>query len=134
VAIVVSRLDEATVNGDVHRLQQLLLNVLDNALRVSPAQGNVTVELTLAAGQTSISIRDEGPGIDPDQLTRIFDRLYSRPARGDERAGAGLGLSIARAIAHTHNGELSAHNNRHRGATFTLTLSATSDERHMISL
>ena len=134
VAIEITRLDEATVNGDAHRLQQLLLNVLDNALRVTPPRRTVAVQLTVAGPDATITISDQGPGIEPDKLTRIFDRLYTRPAQpSDERTGSGLGLSIARAIARTHNGELSAHNNPDQGTTFTLTLPVLAGDRHAIS-
>ena len=122
-AIEISQLDEATVKGDEHRLQQLLLNVLDNALRVTPAQGTVTVQLRHLGPDATITISDQGPGIKPDQLARVFDRLYTRlPGAGQQRTGTGLGLSIARAIARSHGGDLSARNNPSRGATFTLTL------------
>ena len=129
VSIEVTRLDEATTNGDALRLQQLLLNVLDNALRVSPPSGTVTIQLTAQTQQATITVTDQGPGIEPDQLTRIFDRLYSRRRREGEHAGSGLGLAIARAIAQDHGGELSARNNIDRGATFTLTLARQQDPR-----
>jgi signal transduction histidine kinase len=129
VSIEVTRLDEATFNGDALRLQQLLLNVLDNALRVSPPGGTVTMELTAHAQQVTITVTDQGPGVEPDQMTRIFDRLYSRRRRVGEHVGSGLGLAIARAIAHEHHGELSAQNNPDRGATFTLTLPLRQDPR-----
>jgi signal transduction histidine kinase len=129
VSIEVAQLDEATVDGDALRLQQLLLNVLDNALRVSPPNGTVTLQLTAEGQQATITVTDQGPGIEPDQLTRIFDRLYSRRRRGGEHAGSGLGLAIARAIAQDHGAELSARNNPDRGATFTLTLALRQDPR-----
>jgi signal transduction histidine kinase len=131
VSIEVTRLDEATVDGDALRLQQLLLNVLDNALRVSPPGGIVTLELTAEHQQVAITVSDQGPGIEPDQLTRIFDRLYSRPRRAGEHVGSGLGLAIARAIAREHGGELSALNKSDKGATFTLTLPLGLDSRAM---
>jgi signal transduction histidine kinase len=115
VSIEVSRLAEATVDGDALRLQQLLLNVLDNALRVSPSESTVTVHLAAEGERATIRVADQGPGVQPEELERIFDRLYSR-------SGSGLGLAIARAIARDHGGELRAHNNPDRGATFTLTL------------
>jgi two-component system OmpR family sensor kinase len=127
VSIEVTRLDEATINGDELRLQQLLLNVLDNALRVSPANGRVTLQLAAAAQRATITVADHGPGIEPGQLTRIFDRLYSRPRREGEHAGSGLGLAIARAIAEDHGGDLGARNNAERGATFTLVLPLSDD-------
>ncbi|MEA2147757.1 MAG: hypothetical protein QOG59_3344, partial [Solirubrobacteraceae bacterium] len=104
------------------RLQQLLLNVLENALRVSPPGGAVAVTLTTQGGGTSVAISDQGPGVGPDELGRIFDRLYSRARREGEPGGSGLGLAIARAIAEDHGGELRVENNPAGGATFTLTL------------
>jgi signal transduction histidine kinase len=115
VPIEIVRLDEATVEGEPFGLQQLLLNVLDNALRVSPAGASVEVELAAAGTQVEVSVRDQGPGIAPDELGRIFERLYSHE-------GSGLGLAIAAAIARDHGGELRAGNDPERGATFTLTL------------
>jgi two-component system OmpR family sensor kinase len=129
VAIELTRLDEATVTGDALRLQQLLLNVLDNALRISPAGSTVTVELGAHDEQATITVSDEGPGIEPDQLNRIFERLYTERHDEGQPAGSGLGLAIARGIAENHGGSLSAHNNRGPGATFTLTLPLGHDRR-----
>jgi signal transduction histidine kinase len=82
----------------------------------------VTVALSAEAQQALITVSDQGPGIEPDQMSRIFDRLYSRQRREGEQAGSGLGLAIARAIAHDHGGELIARNSPEQGAAFTLTL------------
>ena len=132
IAVEVTRLDEATADGDALRLQQLLLNVLDNALRVSPSTGVVTVELGVRGDQAAITVTDQGPGIEPDQLGRIFDRLYSRRHREGDHNGSGLGLSIARAIAREHGGDLSARNNSRQGATFTFTLPLSSPRQAMV--
>jgi signal transduction histidine kinase len=122
VAIMIARLDEATANGDALGLQQLLLNLLDNALRVSPPGGTVTVELSVGVRLATISVSDQGPGIEPAELDRIFERLYTGSARDSDRDGSGLGLAIARAIASDHAGRLTARNNVAGGATFELTL------------
>jgi signal transduction histidine kinase len=122
VAIRIARLDEVTVSGDALGLQQLMLNLLDNALRLSPAGGTVTVTLEAENRNATVSITDEGPGIEPEQLERIFERLYTRPKQGADRVGSGLGLAIARAIANDHNGELTARNQTATGATLILTL------------
>jgi signal transduction histidine kinase len=122
VAIQVARLDEATVSGDGLGLQQLLLNLFDNALRVSPDGGAVTVELSVRETLAMISVSDQGPGIDPAEIDRIFERLYTGSARHGDHRESGLGLAIARAIAADHGGRLTARNNAGGGATFELTL------------
>jgi signal transduction histidine kinase len=126
VAVEVTRLDEAVVMGDEQRLQQLLLNVLDNALRASPSGGTVTIELVRGDTEANVVVSDQGPGIEPEQLERIFDRLFTRSAGPQKPGGSGLGLSIAREIARAHGGELSAHNNEGAGASFVLILPVTS--------
>ena len=119
VGIRVTQLDETEVTGDAHRLQQLLLNLLDNALRASPPDGEIRLGLEhTGVGAARITVGDEGPGIAPDRLERIFDRFYSASA------GTGLGLAIAREIARAHGGDLTARNDT-RGAVFELTLPAS---------
>jgi signal transduction histidine kinase len=122
IAIRVAKLDEATIDGDRLALQQLLLNLLDNALSVSPVGAEVDVALSGDGDRAIITVTDSGPGIPPDELTRIFDRFYSKKAGSERGASAGLGLSIARAIAIEHGGELVACNQPAGGARFALTL------------
>jgi signal transduction histidine kinase len=122
VAIRVSRLDEATVRGDPVALEQLLLNLLDNALAASPAEGEVEVSLSAEAGGATVTVSDGGPGIPPDALDRVFERFYSKRAGTGARASAGLGLAIAREIAGGHGGDLLARNRPTGGAVFELTV------------
>jgi signal transduction histidine kinase len=124
VAIEISELDEMTVNGDALALQQLLLNLIDNALRVSPPHATVAIRLQAHDGNATVSVSDQGSGIEPEELERIFDRFYTQRKNGEHRGGAGLGLAIARAIANDHRGKLTARNAATGGATFTLTLPA----------
>ena len=122
VPIRISELDEVTVNGDALALQQLLLNLIDNALRVSPPHAAVTIELQAQDSNATLTVGDQGPGIEPEQLKRIFERFYTHRKNGAHRDGAGLGLAIALAIANDHHGKLDARNETTGGATFTLTL------------
>jgi signal transduction histidine kinase len=124
VPIRVAGLDEANVEGDPLALEQLLINLLDNALAVSPPGVEIDIALRTHSGEVTVSVSDGGPGIPPDQLDRIFDRFHSRRSGTPvgERASAGLGLTIARAIARAHRGELFAHNRATGGAIFVLTL------------
>ena len=101
------------VQGDYARLRQMLLIVLGNAVKFSPPGGRVSVEL---AGRT-VTIADQGPGIAPEDLPRIFDRFY-KASDGGNQDGSGLGLAIARQIAQRHGVDLTAQNAPAGGAVF----------------
>jgi signal transduction histidine kinase len=99
-------------------------NLVDNALKYSPEGTEVTLVAQPAArGGVEITVRDQGPGISPEDLPRIWDRLY----RGDKsrtQRGLGLGLSFVQAIAHAHGGTATVAAAPDRGSLFTLTLPA----------
>jgi signal transduction histidine kinase len=99
------RVEAVTVPGEEDALRRLLRNLIDNALVHGPAYGTVTVELTADAGHAWMTVRDEGPGPDPAQLERLFERFW-RGADSHERPGSGLGLSIVAAIVRRHGGEV----------------------------
>jgi two-component system sensor histidine kinase MprB len=125
IPIRIERIDEAEVHGDELRLQQLLVNVLDNALRVSPAGEEVKTTLEASNGTVSVTIADRGPGIELERMERIFERFYSGGHDGGaNESGAGLGLPIARSIAREHGGDLTAGNRDGGGAVFRLELPA----------
>ena len=115
-----------TVRGDADRLEQLLLILLDNALRHTPAGKRVVVEVIPArSGMTAVAVRDEGEGIAPEHLPHLFDRFYrADDARGRVTGGTGLGLAIARAIAHAHGGEIGVRSESGVGSVFTVSLPA----------
>jgi two-component system sensor histidine kinase BaeS len=100
------------VNADEQRLQQVLTNVLSNALRHTPTGGHVTVATSDTDGQAEIQIADDGEGIWPQNLDNVFERFYrGDPSRtaGEGPSGSGLGLTIARAITTEHHGTITAH-------------------------
>jgi two-component system sensor histidine kinase KdpD len=111
------------------RLQQLLLNLLENALRAGADGTEVRVGLRATPGAVTISVADRGPGIPRELGERIFDRFTTTPGA---RGGLGLGLPIARAIARAHGGRLTAADRPGGGAELTLTLPAspTSSNSH----
>jgi two-component system, OmpR family, phosphate regulon sensor histidine kinase PhoR len=111
------------VLADGPSVQRALTNVLDNAVRFSPPGGRVTVEAQLRADaeRVEIVVADEGPGIAPADLDRIFERFY-RSDRSRSGGGAGLGLAIARHIVEGHGGTISAGNRPHGGTEIRLTL------------
>ena len=108
------------VSGDRERLLQAIGNLVGNAIKFTPACGEVGVSVTSGAGEASIQVRDTGPGIDAESLSHIFDRFYKR-ATGN-RTGTGLGLTIARGIAEAHGGTLKVESRPNRGSTFCITL------------
>jgi two-component system OmpR family sensor kinase len=113
---------EIVVQGDVNRLRQCLENVVANAIQHSPSNTPVTVTVTVRGHdqgpRATVEVRDQGPGIAPDILPRMFERF----AAGHRSAGLGLGLYIARRIALAHGGDLSVTSAPGKGAHFTLEL------------
>jgi signal transduction histidine kinase len=112
-----------TIRGDAERLRQVLGNLIDNAVKYSPAAEPVEVRLVPTDGVVRISVRDRGPGIHPDDQQLVFEK-FGRVASGSSKPGTGLGLYIARSIAEAHGGELGLTSTPGHGATFTLTLPA----------
>ena len=100
-------LEPLRVLGDADRLTQLVVILVDNALKHTPAPGSVSVSLVREASGARLEVRDTGPGIAADDLERVFERFYrADPARGRDPGGTGLGLSIARWIAEQHHAEI----------------------------
>ncbi len=113
----------AVVDGDPVRLGQVVANLLDNARTAAGPTGRVDVEVTRGDGRWYVEVLDSGPGVPVDQRERIFDRLVRLDqARSRERGGFGLGLSIARALARAHGGDLTCLDPLGGGARFRLTL------------
>jgi two-component system OmpR family sensor kinase len=113
------------VLGDIDRIQQVVGNLVDNASRVTPRGGEIDVRLGGVDKWATLSVADQGPGIDPEDLPHVFERFYrSQPSRARSSGGFGLGLSIVRAIVVAHGGEVEAANTESGGAMFTLRLPA----------
>jgi signal transduction histidine kinase len=115
------------VQGDQVRLRQLVTILADNGIKHSPAGGVVTVRVRADAPQAVLVVEDEGAGIDPDDLPHVFDRFWR--GRDQGRAGAGLGLAIAEAIAVRHDGSIWAENRAEGGARFEVRLPAIVDDQ-----
>ena len=108
------------IAGDTHLLERAIENLLDNALRHTPAGGEITVRWQAEAGRAEFTVADTGAGIAPHDLPHLFEPLYRGEAsRNRETGGAGLGLTIARRILRAHGGDLTAANRVGRGAAFT---------------
>ena len=112
--------------GDPRRSGQILAALLDNAVRVTPSGGRVTVVGRSDDGRVKASVTDTGPGISPEHLPHVFERFYrADTARRHSSGGTGLGLAIARDLAAIQGGEVVAMNAKNGGASFTLSLPAS---------
>jgi two-component system OmpR family sensor kinase len=109
------------VSGDRVRLRRLLLLLLDNAVKFTPAGGHVGVRTRTSGDDAVIEVEDSGIGIDAEALPRIFDRFFQADASRSGR-GVGLGLSIAQWIVHAHNGRIEARSNPGEGALFRVAI------------
>jgi signal transduction histidine kinase len=110
VAVVVDVVEpEPMVDGDRERVHQLVVNLVANAVRHSPPGATVVIRAAqpAAGGSVELEVRDDGPGIPPDEAARVFERFYRLDAaRAADDGGAGLGLAIARWIAELHGGSI----------------------------
>ncbi|MBN2507965.1 MAG: HAMP domain-containing histidine kinase [Verrucomicrobia bacterium] len=113
--------------GDPNRLRQVFGNLLDNALKYTPAGGSVTIAAGLRNGMAFVQFRDTGIGIAPEEQERIWGRLY----RGDKsrsQRGLGLGLSLVRAVVEAHRGKVTVNSRPGQGAEFCVWLSRNGDD------
>jgi two-component system, OmpR family, sensor histidine kinase MprB len=111
-------LEPTTIKGVPSRLERAVANLLENAVKWSPERSTVDVELK----DGELRVRDRGPGIDPDDLERVFDRFYRAPAARSV-PGSGLGLAIVRQVVEEHGGAVSAENAPDGGARFRVRFS-----------
>jgi signal transduction histidine kinase len=111
------------VDADPARVEQILLILLDNALRHTPAGGRVEVAVGREDGLATVAVRDTGEGIPPESQAFVFDRFYRGDASREGRS-AGLGLAIARGLAAAHQGSIGLESAVGEGSTFTLRLPA----------
>ncbi|BBO35813.1 sulfatase-like hydrolase/transferase [Lacipirellula parvula] len=135
VKLRVGRVDYALVEGNRNHLRQVLNNLLDNAVKYTPAGGEVTVEAIVDGTSVRLSIADTGTGISNEEQQHIFQRFFraeSARTRSPGVGGTGLGLSICQSVVHNHGGEIAFNSVIDRGTTFTVTLpladSATTEE------
>jgi heavy metal sensor kinase len=127
VELRAEKITHAPVNGNPHHLRQVLNNLIDNAVKYTPAGGEVTVDVTVDAGARGVRLRvsDTGQGITAEEQRHIFQRFYraeSARSRAPGSGGTGLGLSICQSVVHNHGGEISCRSQPERGTTFIVVL------------
>ncbi|NBD95326.1 MAG: HAMP domain-containing protein [Gammaproteobacteria bacterium] len=122
--------DGLDIRGDEHMLRRAIENVVRNAVRHSPENGRVEVRLTEGHDAISIGVADQGPGVAPEDLERIFEPFVRvSPERSESGVGGGIGLAIARAAVERHGGRIAAENDPEGGLTVKLTL-----PKHFVTL
>lgn len=123
VEVRLEEVDQVQLLGDADRLKQLILNLVDNAVKYTPAGGEVYVSLTKNGGFAQLTVRDTGIGIPEEDIPFIFDRFYRvDKARTRAHGGSGLGLSIARWIVEVHDGDIEVTSQVGEGTTFIVRL------------
>jgi len=115
--------DLPTVNVDADRMTQVLVNLLDNALRYTPAGGQIRLAAQFTAGGVELEVKDTGPGIPEDELDHLFERFYrGDKSRQREAGGSGLGLAIAKSLVEAQGGQIKVASKPGVGATFIIEL------------
>lgn len=123
VTVMLGAEDQATIMGDRDRLKQVLLNLVDNAVKYTPQGGRVTLSLTKDDAWVKIAVQDTGIGIAPENIPNLFDRFYRvDKARSRDAGGTGLGLAIAKSVVEAHNGKITVESQLGKGSTFTVWL------------
>jgi two-component system OmpR family sensor kinase/two-component system sensor histidine kinase BaeS len=110
------------ISADYHRLNQVLSNLISNALRHTPEGGQISIETEAASDGVQIAVRDTGQGIRAEDVPFIFDRFWRGDKSRTGRAHSGLGLAIAKQLIHAHGGTITAESEVGKGTTFTIVL------------
>jgi two-component system phosphate regulon sensor histidine kinase PhoR len=116
-------LTEVGVRADPQRIEQVMTNLIENAIKYNTEGGKVIIHFDEEKKHFGISVRDNGPGIPPEHLTRIFERFYRvDKSRSKERGGTGLGLAIVKHILNGHGSKIAVMSKLDKGTTFTFKL------------
>ncbi len=123
VTLVLGAEDQAVIVGDRDRLKQVLLNLVDNAVKYTPQGGKVILSLTKDDMWVKVAVQDTGIGIASENIPNLFDRFYRvDKARSRDAGGTGLGLAIAKSVVDAHNGKITVDSQVGKGSTFTVWL------------
>ncbi|MEW6665731.1 MAG: heavy metal sensor histidine kinase [Thermodesulfobacteriota bacterium] len=123
VRLSLDPVEPVPIEGDGERLGRVLLNLLDNAIKYTPAGGRVTLSVGRDKGFAFLKVEDTGIGLSPEEQEKIFERFYrSAEARSGGEGGAGLGLCIARSIVEAHGGSIAVKSTPGSGSSFTVFL------------
>ena len=136
IKLKVLDIDQVLINGDVDRIQQVIVNLLSNAIKYTPGNGAITLTLNKEDDSAKLTIKDNGPGIPKEDLPHIFERFYraEKSRTRSKSSGFGLGLSIAYWIVTAHGGKIEVESEEGMGTTFIVWLPlADSKETEVVS-
>ena len=123
ITLSLGHMESISIHGDRERLRRLLLNLVDNGMKYTPAGGQITLSLQKDRGWASLQIADTGLGIPNDEKEQVFQPFYrANEARKRGKEGVGLGLSIANSIAKAHEGKIDFESIPGHGTVFTVLL------------
>src|SRR6266542_814628 len=122
--------DPVEVEADQSRLKQVLVNLLDNAIKYTPEGGNISISIARRDDHAVLEVADSGLGISADDLPHVFERFYrADKARSRQMGGTGLGLSIVRSICLAHGGQVTVNSTEGRGSLFRVELPLATSNR-----
>jgi heavy metal sensor kinase len=123
IALRFACIDPAAVHGDADWLKRAVLNLLDNAIKFTPAGGRIVVSVSVRNGEARLTVEDTGIGVDPAAVPHLFERFFrADPARSSVIEGVGLGLSLVKWIADRHHGRVEVESQPGNGARFAVCL------------
>ena len=115
--------DNTVVYADRTRIQQVIYNLVDNAIKFTPEGRHITVQVTEKSEKIYVSVKDEGVGIPPESIKKVFDRFYKTdPSRGKDKTGTGLGLAITKEIIKAHGETINVTSKVGEGSEFIFSL------------
>ena len=113
--------DNCMVNADLARIEQVVINLLDNAIKFTPENGQISLESVTKGSTVEVTVRDNGPGITPEDREKVFDRFFTVDRSHTSGKGTGLGLSISKRIMEMHGQSIRLLDTE-KGAAFRFTL------------
>jgi two-component system sensor histidine kinase KdpD len=123
--------DLQPLNFDYVEIDQVLSNLIENAVKYTPRGSEIRVSVRCESGKVAVAVSDTGPGIPREALPRLFDAFYRAPSEGGGPKGSGLGLAVAKGIVEAHGGRIEAENRPEGGACFTFTLPLSPSPVHL---
>ena len=113
---------DLTFFADAHKLDQVLVNLVNNAIKYAPESKEVVIRIEKINDHAKVSVQDFGPGIAPEKLIHLFDRFFRADQSGSQSSGLGLGLYISQKIIEKHGGEIGVDSELGVGSTFWFTI------------